>query len=299
MADLLGFAGKLLKKADGSSDTENLVQQTNSLDDESKTNINYLKLDEIETDPEISSLFSIKENTLDLIKTSLKKNGFDKSQPIIIWYNENKNIVVDGNTRVKAAREIGLEEIPVYFKEFEDRQEAIRYTYARQAERRNLTDNELLTAVKLLEKKQTRDGSGRSVEILGKQLGVSPSTIVHTQTVLNKASDDDIEAIKDGKKSINKVYKEVKTSKPKNKVKNETETSGSTIELPVFDYQPPNLDMDMETIPVKSEKNEATDVSIEDILRLLAENNENKAIDIIIKKYRNSVDNALLLELDL
>jgi ParB family chromosome partitioning protein len=299
MAVLNGFAEKFLKKTDVSNESENLKQETISLNDESKTNIKYLKLDEIETDPEISSLFSIKENTLELIKTSMHKNGYDKSQPVIIWKNDNKSIIVDGNTRVKAAREIGLDEIPVYFKEFEDRQEAIRYTYARQAERRNLTDNELLTAVKLLDKKQTRDGSGRSVEILGKELGVSPSTIVHTQTVLKKASDDDIEAIKDGKKSINKVYKEVKTSKPKNKVKNEAEKSESTIELPVFDYQPPNLDMDMETIPVKSEKNEATDVSIEDILRLLAENNENTAIDIIIKKYRNSVDNDVLLELDL
>jgi hypothetical protein len=78
-----------------------------------------VKVSDIVIDPEISEIFSIQDKTLEGIREQMEKIGYDKSQPVVII--KGKNILVDGHTRLAAARKAGLEEVPAVEMEFKDR----------------------------------------------------------------------------------------------------------------------------------------------------------------------------------
>lgn len=165
-------------------------------------------ISDIVIDPEISKVFHIHANTLEEIREKIAEKGFDKSQPVVIW--KEKNILVDGHTRLEAAKKNGLEEIPAVEMEFESREEALLYTFERQALRRNLSGPEILTAAQMLDGRKKHDGKGRAAEVIAKRLGISPATVYQAQAVLRSASEDDIEAIMTGQTSVKAVYTKTK-----------------------------------------------------------------------------------------
>jgi ParB family chromosome partitioning protein len=169
---------------------------------------------DIQTDPAVSSLFPIAEETLQAIITSMRERGYDKAEPLVIW--KGKNIIVDGHTRLKAALETEIAELPVEEKEFEDQADAILYAYGRQANRRNLTQAEIFNAAVALQDKATRDGNGREAERLAKALDIAASTIYRARAVDEKAEPEIIEAVKNGDMSINKAYQQVRKQSKKN-----------------------------------------------------------------------------------
>jgi ParB family chromosome partitioning protein len=170
-----------------------------------------MRIDDIVIDPEIARIFKMSDETREEITRDIRENGFDKSQPPTLW--KGKNIVLDGHTRIAAAKAAGLEEIPVAEKEFEDKDDAILYTFERQVIRRNLTQAEILTAVQLMPERRNRRGEGRSAAQLARRLGVSEAHIYQAKSVLEKAPIEDIEAIKNGEKKIKPVY--LKVNPPK------------------------------------------------------------------------------------
>jgi ParB family chromosome partitioning protein len=162
-----------------------------------------MRIAEIKTDPDIAKLFDYQDKMVAEVCRSILENGYDKGQPITLW----KDVVVDGHTRLAAAKAAGLEEIPVVEMEFEDKEAAILYTFERQVIRRNLTPAEIMTAVRMLMKKtRNRKGQGRAAEELAQRLGVSASHIYQTRAILEKASEADIQAVYDGEKSTKEVY---------------------------------------------------------------------------------------------
>jgi ParB-like chromosome segregation protein Spo0J len=60
---------------------------------------------------------------LENIKLAMAEDGYDPSQPIIVW--EGKNVAIDGHTHLQAANEVGLENIPVFYKSFADEDETL------------------------------------------------------------------------------------------------------------------------------------------------------------------------------
>lgn len=168
-------------------------------------------VDEIMIDPVISQVFIYKQQMADEISKRIKADGYDKSQPLTLW--KGKNILLDGHTRLAAAKMAGLTEVPVVEMEFEEKEDAILYTFQRQALRRNLSPAEILAAVQLLPVRKEKDGTGRSAEHLAEQLGVSVAHIYRAKRVAKDASDEDLEAVKAGTLSIKDSY--VKTTKPK------------------------------------------------------------------------------------
>jgi ParB family chromosome partitioning protein len=134
-----------------------------------------MRVAEIEEDPEISKMFQVHEDVFQGILQDIQKNGFDIAEPPVIW--KGKKVVVDGRTRVRAAKAAGLLEIPVVERDFESLDDAKFYCYKRQAERRNLTQAEIFTVAVELGIKVTRDGNGRASEQLAKELGVSSAVI--------------------------------------------------------------------------------------------------------------------------
>ncbi|GBU27097.1 hypothetical protein R84B8_00620 [Treponema sp. R8-4-B8] len=250
------------------------VEQRNS-----EKKINIMKTSEIKIHPEISGFFSIKKDVKEKIVSSMKQTGFDPAEPVVIGKIKGLGeFVVDGHTRLEAAKEAGLEEIFVDFKDFDSLEEAKHYTFKRQASRRNLTQGEILKAASQLINKVNRDGSGRSSEILSKELGISPSTMAHAKIVNDNADDETKEKINKGETTINKAYQKLKGEKHK-KYENENNVTLST-EIVNLDIETNNFD----TIENLDKKDKSV---IEEKKSLKTTNNKKKEIK---KKLTNIPD---------
>ena len=174
-----------------------------------------VRISEIVIDPEISQIFKIHDKVLLEIQEKIMKFGYDKSQPVVVW--KGQNILVDGHTRLAAAKEAGLDEIPTVEKEFESREAAVLYTFERQVLRRNLTGPEILKAAQMIPDGRNEYGKGRAAEQLAQRIGVSSTTIYQARAVLKEASEEDLQAIQDGDMSIKAAYNKVTAPKKTNK----------------------------------------------------------------------------------
>jgi ParB-like chromosome segregation protein Spo0J len=147
----------------------------------------------------------------------METNGFDEIFPIIAW--EGKNIVVDGHTRFAAARAVGLEEVPVLFKPFENEDDAVLYSFHVQRNRRNMSDEDILNCLALLDTIHGSTPNGdkgsstlnrkETNEMRAKDLSISPDKVDKARKVMEHGNDDIRESISSGEKSINKAFQEV------------------------------------------------------------------------------------------
>jgi ParB family chromosome partitioning protein len=188
-------------------------------------NVKYIPIDKIVLDPEISGLFKPSEKIVDEICQSIIKDGFHKEEPVVLW----GNILVDGHQRFAAAKKAGEAEIPYIEKEFTSREEAILYSFERQVIRRNLTGEEILTVADMLPKEKSKNGEGRSAEVWAKRLGIHVSTLYQAKSVLENASEEDLQAIKDGKVSVKKIYKKNKQPKETEFISNDSQGLPSNV----------------------------------------------------------------------
>jgi len=194
-----------------------------------------VKPHDLKTGDPFSSLFPINPSLVETIAASIKEGGYDPGQPIAVWHG----LVVDGHTRLKAAKRSGLGLIPCMYFPFEDEDEALRYALSRQRDRRNLTDADLIRLVGELDKRRSREEQGRvmgkansapcgaqsndhepieeseparSSSKTAKILGISERKVERIRTVLDRADDDVKAAVLTGEKSVNAAYNE--TVKP-------------------------------------------------------------------------------------
>ena len=176
----------------------------------------------IKTASPFKDLFPVREAELDRVVESMKADGYDSAHPIILWAGHNVT-VVDGHTRLAAAKKLLFAQIPVIHKEFKDEAEALEYAIKSQRNRRNLTDADLLRCVTELDKrmKEGRPGktatnlavNGRSSENTAKLLGTSRGKVEKIRTINDHASDEVKEAVKSGKLSVNKAYNETQDTR--------------------------------------------------------------------------------------
>ncbi|MDR1909502.1 MAG: hypothetical protein LBQ35_06270 [Spirochaetaceae bacterium] len=166
-----------------------------------------VRVADVVIEPEIARIFKIENKTFLEIKEKIEKFGYDKSQPVVIW--KGRNILVDGHTRLAAAKELGLDEIPAAEMEFADMEEAMLYTFERQVLRRNLTSSEILQAAQMIHGRKKKDGTGRAAEQLAERIGVSPSTIYQARKILLEAPEEELKAVQSGEKTIGAVYKQI------------------------------------------------------------------------------------------
>jgi ParB family chromosome partitioning protein len=171
-----------------------------------------VRLDEIVIDPKISRLFKVDGKMCAEIVENIKKNGYDKSQPIVLW--KGHNTLIDGHTRLSAAKVAGLDEIPAIEMEFTDFEDAILYTFERQVIRRNLTPAEILIAAGTLQERKGRDGKGRAAEQLADRLGVSPATIYQAKKILAEAPEEIVQAVSNGEIPMKTAYIAITKPKP-------------------------------------------------------------------------------------
>jgi protein gp37 len=153
--------------------------------------------------------------------------GYDQSQPILVW--DEGQVVIDGHTRLKAAQEAGIEDVPVHYKSFGTEDEALAYAIHLQRNRRNLTDAEIIRCIEALDMRKARGGDRKSEDFqkskapngaidksakeTAKMIGVSPRKVERARTVLEHAEEPVKEAVKAGELSINRAYQETQDAR--------------------------------------------------------------------------------------
>ncbi len=175
------------------------------------------------------NLFKINEKILKDIEDDMRENGFNKAFPLIIW-GGNDGKLIDGFTRLQAAKNAGILDVPVVMIYFENEEEALACAIKCQTNRRNLTDGELLTCLQELDKRKKRgenlkkdyhdaphEATGRGSEKTAELLGISRAKVERARAVGDHGSDEIKDAVTDGSMSINKAYNTIMQERRQNK----------------------------------------------------------------------------------
>jgi len=180
--------------------------------------VSKMFIDDLKTASPFRDLFPIQEELLERLTWDMRKHGYDPSKPIVVW-DKPQPVVIDGHTRLRAARKAGLFQIPVIRKEFADADAALQYAIRCQRNRRNMRDADILRYVAELEVLTRPKGNEKTVHVLGQStqataalLGVSKWKVEKTKSVLRRAPEEIIAAVKAGEISINRAYE--RTIKP-------------------------------------------------------------------------------------
>lgn len=180
-----------------------------------------LPVRDIKLQREFKELFPIVPGNLEKIITRMRETGFDNSKPLHIWDKDGTYILIDGHHRREAAITCDLHEVPCYLHSFESTDEALEYALSEQTERRNLSDADLLKALKVVDELKARGPTtgekGKSAARSAQILGISTSRVEKTRTVEKYASQEIKAQIESGELTLNKAYQLVRdTLNPEN-----------------------------------------------------------------------------------
>lgn len=193
--------------------------------------IRRVKIDSLKTNPKFKDLYIAEPEKVEALCKSILENGLDPTQPIIILED---GTVVDGHSRLLAAKKAGLDEVFVIVKKgFNSETEVLMYEEHLQLSRRNLSEAEKLKHLENLlqlkkeAQKEGKDISEYSDESIAQKLSISPRQVQKMREVESKATPQQLEAIRSGESTLNKVHEEIKkTQGPSRKIsvtKKETE----------------------------------------------------------------------------
>lgn len=164
----------------------------------------------IKTAEPFVSLWKIDEDLKQALVFSMKENGYDSKQPVIVWESTEKGLILlDGHTRRVASIEAGIDSIPVVYKKFDTEDEAFIYATSLQINRRNISDSDLFRFA-LKNEGKALPGVGKRAERIAKLFDVSVTKAKNLGTILIKASEEDKQAIINGLASINTIYQKIK-----------------------------------------------------------------------------------------
>lgn len=192
--------------------TLNMLSSGNDvpLADDRKKFSRMMLIEQIEEHPDFKALYKIDQEVLSRIVQSMKKGGFDDSQPVHIWLFENHKYLIDGYTRYTACKESGITSVPVFEHKFKSFDETYRYVLALQVNRRNLDSDELLRNVAVLSKCDfVRNADGNKATVIASTLGVSQRTAERAISVEKNADEEMRQQIQTGALTVNKAYKQL------------------------------------------------------------------------------------------
>jgi ParB family chromosome partitioning protein len=114
---------------------------------------------EIKTHPTFEALFPTNPALLAKIEQDMRDGRYDVSQPIILatWDGQEEPVCIDGHTRLQAAINVEIEQVPVWLHEFATEEEALEKAIKLQSNRRNMTDAELVTCIETLDNRKVRE----------------------------------------------------------------------------------------------------------------------------------------------
>ena len=165
---------------------------------------------------------------LSQLQENIRRDGC--REPIAVWHDGDKCIIVDGHNRSEICKRYGITHITTPI-DLEDRAAAIRWIILNQFGRRNLNayqraDLALKLAPVLAEDAKSSQGKrtdlvpnsaqcsvGKTDERLGKIAGVGKDTIQKARAI-NKAADDETKvALRKGETTINAEHKKIQKAK--------------------------------------------------------------------------------------
>ncbi len=180
-----------------------------------------LYLDQITRAEPFASLFTIRPEVLEAIKSDMMEKGFDPSKPVNVWKKEDgTRVLVDGYTRVRAAEELGFLRVTAYEKTFGSEEEAVAYAIHTQKDRRNLSDAELLRLIEVVDRRQegfhaplapngaNQGNSGKTAVITADAIGISARKVERARAVLSDPVEAD--AVRRGEKTIHQAAETAK-----------------------------------------------------------------------------------------
>jgi ParB-like nuclease domain len=177
-----------------------------------------------------SLVYDLTKDEFDGLKASIAKNGIQI--PIIInpsWF------ILDGHHRVKAARELLMEDVPVLFKSFHNELDELSFVISANLQRRQLNDyqkaelciklddieserarqrslsnlragNNLQTVSNDTIEKSGKGGRGRTRDKIAILSGLSPATYARAKKIIECADEDTKRRLRSGKSRISKEY---------------------------------------------------------------------------------------------
>ncbi len=183
-----------------------------------------MKISNLKIEEPFKSLHLIKKKILEAIQKDMSENGFDQSHPIILW--KGQNIVVDGHTRIQAAINLGIKDVPIVERDFKGIDEALKFAIYDQNARRNLKDGDILHLVNQVDRTYQKADDMKSNfenqniynleqdittsdsrEITPEIVGIHRYKVSQCRHILNHCSRKEIDEIYHGYKSIYQVYK--------------------------------------------------------------------------------------------
>lgn len=176
--------------------------------------IRLVKIETIKTNSKYKGLYQQEPEKVAELSRNMKEHGYDRTQPIIILKD---GTVIDGHSRLEAANKAGLKEIYVIVKEgVETETDVLLYEEHLQLSRRNLSESEKLIHLEnLLRLKNKAKSEGKDLSdftdaALGKRLDVSQRQVQKMREVESKATPQQLDAIRSGETTLNKVHAEIK-----------------------------------------------------------------------------------------
>ena len=170
------------------------------------------------TQAPFNSIFPIQTPVLQRIVDRMKKIGFDPAHPILVWKRGSDAVVIDGHTRLQAALSLGIRDIPVIFREFDNPGDALDYAVSRG--RKKLAPNGANSEDHPVQ-------HGKSAAKLAEVLNVSLRKAERLRKVAREGSDETKKALCNGDISVNKAYNDtvIRSASRKNTVQEESAIS--------------------------------------------------------------------------
>lgn len=184
----------------------------------------------IKIDPDFASIWGdLEGEAYEGLKAEIKADGI--RDPLVIWNPNNDFILVDGHNRLRVAKELHLNAVPVSYKVFKDKAEAATWIFAHQVNRRNATDGQKAIAYGLIRKEyaeEAKESKKRKPESVrenspkqnyednrtrhraAQAVGLSDWKARQADYILDYASEEQKEDLRSGKKDLKEVYRDVK-----------------------------------------------------------------------------------------
>jgi hypothetical protein len=197
-------------------------QELRGYQDGEQNGLVYLPLDDVRVSETLRGLLP-DSGLIPIISGNMRSVGFDRAHPIVLgfWPGPEFPVVVDGHTRLRAAREAGLKEVPVVIQPFESEAAAIEYAIWNQGQRRSWTDAGIFTGLQVYHRSkkpgpksnlagpQAKSSSGKAADGTAKLFGVGRDKIERALRVLRNPDEHLKAAVATGKMSINKAFNEI------------------------------------------------------------------------------------------
>ncbi len=188
-----------------------------------------IPLEKIEEHEQFKKQFEMHEDVLHRIIDDMKEHEYDGSQPVHIWHQFDDDgkehyYLIDGYTRVTAARTVGLKTVPYYEHEFKTYDEALHYVLHLQLDRRNLSESEKLKFLReLMGSEYIQNYEGLKAQAIADELGISTRSAQRAIAVEQNATDEQKARIENNEATINQIYNETVKEKKAAKKKNKSE----------------------------------------------------------------------------